>query len=135
MDWLSQRKFVIVCYDKVVRLPLEGDEILRVHRERTLGAAKALINAKVDEPRISDIPVARNITDVFPEDLSMTTALEDKDFIRPSHFLWGAPVLFGKKNDSSFRMCIDNRELNKLTVKNGYPLPRIEDLFDQLQGA
>ncbi|GJY27541.1 hypothetical protein Tco_0403308 [Tanacetum coccineum] len=50
-------------------IPLEGDEILRVHGERTLGAAKALMNAKVDEPRISDIPVARDITDVFPEDL------------------------------------------------------------------
>ncbi|GJR93413.1 ribonuclease H-like domain-containing protein [Tanacetum coccineum] len=69
MDWLSKRKFVIVCYEKVVRIPLEGDEILRVHEERTLGNAKALMNAKVDEPRISDIPVARDITDVFPEDL------------------------------------------------------------------
>ncbi|GJW13692.1 putative reverse transcriptase domain-containing protein [Tanacetum coccineum] len=73
MDWLSNRKFVIVCYDKVVRIPLEGDEIFQVHGERTLGAAKALINAKVDEPRISDIPVTRDITDVFSEDLSMTT--------------------------------------------------------------
>ncbi|GKB89270.1 hypothetical protein Tco_0961542 [Tanacetum coccineum] len=60
-------------YEKVVRIPLEGDEIFRVHGERTLRAAKALMNAKVDEPRISDIPVARDITDVFPEDLSMTT--------------------------------------------------------------
>ncbi|GJX36817.1 hypothetical protein Tco_0248374 [Tanacetum coccineum] len=46
MDWLSKRKFVIVCHEKVVRIPLEGDEILRVHGERTLGAAKALMNAK-----------------------------------------------------------------------------------------
>ncbi|GJS44330.1 hypothetical protein Tco_0569373 [Tanacetum coccineum] len=66
---LSNRKFVIVCHEKVVRIPLEGDEILRFHRERTLGAAKALMNAKVDEPRISDIPVAYDITDVFSEDL------------------------------------------------------------------
>ncbi|GJX05300.1 ty3-gypsy retrotransposon protein [Tanacetum coccineum] len=73
MDWLSKRKFVIVCYEKVVRIPLKGDEIFRVHGERTLGATKALMNAKVDEPRISDIPVARDITDVFLEDLSMTT--------------------------------------------------------------
>ncbi|GJZ40055.1 hypothetical protein Tco_0586618 [Tanacetum coccineum] len=57
IDWLSKRKFVIGCYEKVVRIPLEGDEIFRVHGERTLGAAKALMNAKVDEPRISDIPV------------------------------------------------------------------------------
>nr|GFA01496.1 putative reverse transcriptase domain-containing protein [Tanacetum cinerariifolium] len=61
--------------------------------------------------------------------------LSDKGFIRPSSSPWGAPVLFVKKKDGSFRMCIDYRELNKLTVKNHYPLPRIDDLFDQLQGS
>nr|GEZ65861.1 transposon Ty3-G Gag-Pol polyprotein [Tanacetum cinerariifolium] len=61
--------------------------------------------------------------------------LSDKSFIRPSSSPWGAPVLFVKKKDESFRMCIDYRELNKLTVKNRYPLPRIDDLFDQLQGS
>ncbi|GJV15236.1 putative reverse transcriptase domain-containing protein [Tanacetum coccineum] len=61
--------------------------------------------------------------------------LSDKGFIRPSSSPWGAPVLFVKKNDGSFQMCIDYRELNKLTVKNRYPLPRIDDLFDQLQGS
>ncbi|GJW54611.1 putative reverse transcriptase domain-containing protein [Tanacetum coccineum] len=86
-DWLSKRKFVIVCHEKVVRIPLEGDEILRVHGERTF------------------------------------------------HFSWGAPVLFVKKKDGSFRMSIDYTELNKLTVKNRYLLPRIDDLFDQLRGA
>nr|GEZ55758.1 putative reverse transcriptase domain-containing protein [Tanacetum cinerariifolium] len=59
----------------------------------------------------------------------------DKGFIRPSSSPWGAPVLFLKKKDRSFRMCIDYRELNKLTVKNRYLLPRIDDLFDQLQGS
>ncbi|GJR40583.1 putative reverse transcriptase domain-containing protein [Tanacetum coccineum] len=58
-----------------------------------------------------------------------------KGFIRPSSSPWGAPVLFVKKKDGSFRMCIDYRELNKLTVKNRYLLPRIDDLFDQLQGS
>ncbi|GJY43376.1 putative reverse transcriptase domain-containing protein [Tanacetum coccineum] len=58
--------------------------------------------------------------------------LSDKGFIRPSSSPWGAPILFVKKKDGSFRMCIDYRELNKLTVKNRYPLPRIDDLFDQL---
>nr|GFA24982.1 putative reverse transcriptase domain-containing protein [Tanacetum cinerariifolium] len=59
--------------------------------------------------------------------------LSDKGFIRPSSSPWGAPVLFVKNKNGSFRMCIDYRELNKLTVKNRYPLPRIDDLFDQLQ--
>nr|GEY68304.1 putative reverse transcriptase domain-containing protein [Tanacetum cinerariifolium] len=59
--------------------------------------------------------------------------LADRGFIHPSTSPWGAPVLFVKKKDGSIRMCIDYRELNKLTVKNRYPLPRINDLFDQLQ--
>ncbi|GJT42895.1 putative reverse transcriptase domain-containing protein [Tanacetum coccineum] len=61
--------------------------------------------------------------------------LSDKGFIRPSSSPWGAPVLFVKKKDGSFRMCINYQELNKLTVKNRYPLLRIDDLFDQLQGS
>nr|GEZ30951.1 putative reverse transcriptase domain-containing protein [Tanacetum cinerariifolium] len=61
--------------------------------------------------------------------------LSDKGFIRPSSSPWGAPVLFVKKKDGSFQMCIDYRELNKLTVKNRYPMPRIDDLFDKLQGS
>ncbi|GJY94580.1 retrovirus-related pol polyprotein from transposon 17.6 [Tanacetum coccineum] len=61
--------------------------------------------------------------------------LSDRGFIRPSTSPWGAPVLFVKKKDISFRMCINYRELNKLTLKNRYPLPRIDDLFDQLQGS
>ncbi|GJR02060.1 putative reverse transcriptase domain-containing protein [Tanacetum coccineum] len=61
--------------------------------------------------------------------------LSDKGFIRPSSSPWGAPVLFVKKKDGPFRMYIDYQELNKLTVKNRYPLPRIDNLFDQLQGS
>ncbi|GKB39601.1 putative reverse transcriptase domain-containing protein [Tanacetum coccineum] len=61
--------------------------------------------------------------------------LQDKGFIRPSSSPWGAPVLFVKKKDESFRMCIDYRELNMLTIKNRYPLPRIDDIFDQHQGS
>ncbi|MCF8701904.1 hypothetical protein L3054_11000 [Corynebacterium sp. MC-10] len=61
--------------------------------------------------------------------------LLEKGFIRPSTSPWGAPVLFVKKKDGSLRMCIDYRQLNKVTIKNKYPLPRIDDLFDQLQGA
>ncbi|XP_063946164.1 uncharacterized protein LOC108194850 [Daucus carota subsp. sativus] len=61
--------------------------------------------------------------------------LLDKGVIRPSVSPWGAPVLFVKKKDGSMRLCIDYRELNKMTIKNKYPLPRIDDLFDQLKGA
>ena len=59
----------------------------------------------------------------------------EKGFIRPSVSPWGAPVLFVKKKDGTLRLCIDYRQLNKLIVKNKYPLPRIDDLFDQLKGA
>ena len=61
--------------------------------------------------------------------------LLEKGFIRPSVSPWGAPVLFVKKKDGTLRLCIDYRQLNKLTVKNKYPLPRIDDLFDQLKGV
>ncbi|KAL8148236.1 hypothetical protein AgCh_005552 [Apium graveolens] len=61
--------------------------------------------------------------------------LLDKGVIRPSVSPWGAPVLFMKKKDGSMRLCIDYRELNKLKIKNKYPLPRIDDLFDQLKGT
>ncbi|GJU53126.1 hypothetical protein Tco_1226840 [Tanacetum coccineum] len=59
MDWLSKRKFVIVCHEKVVRIPLEGNEILRVHGERTQGAMKTLMNTKIDEPKLSHIFVSK----------------------------------------------------------------------------
>nr|GFB98706.1 putative reverse transcriptase domain-containing protein [Tanacetum cinerariifolium] len=61
--------------------------------------------------------------------------LLERGFIRPSVSPWGAPVLFVKKKDGSMRLCIDYRELNKITNRNHYPLPRIDDLFDHLQGA
>ena len=56
-------------------------------------------------------------------------------FIRPSSSPWGAPVLFVKKKDGSMRLCVDYRALNEVTIKNKYPLPRIDDLFNQLKGA
>ncbi|GKF64076.1 putative reverse transcriptase domain-containing protein, partial [Tanacetum coccineum] len=84
-------------------------------------------------------PVARTRYRLAPSELKEVSEqlkeLSDKGFIRPSSSPYGAPVLFVKKKDRSFRMCIDYRELNKLTVKNHYPLPRIDDLFDQLQGS
>nr|GEW15832.1 putative reverse transcriptase domain, ribonuclease H-like domain, aspartic peptidase domain protein [Tanacetum cinerariifolium] len=84
-------------------------------------------------------PVARVPYHLAPSDLKELSdqlkELSEKGFIRPSSSPWGALVLFIKKKDESFRMCIDYRELNKLTVKNRYPLFRINDLFDQLQDS
>nr|GFA81919.1 putative reverse transcriptase domain-containing protein [Tanacetum cinerariifolium] len=131
------------------------------------------IKDKAKEKQLEDVPIVRDFSEVFPEDLPglpptrqvefqinlipgvapvarapyrLSTSemkelldqlqeLFDKGFIRPSSSPWGAPVLFVKKKDGSFRMCIDYRELNKLTVKNRYPLSRIDNLFDQLQGS
>ncbi|GKA60755.1 putative reverse transcriptase domain-containing protein [Tanacetum coccineum] len=82
-------------------------------------------------------PVVRSPYRLAPSEMlelsNQLKELQEKGFIRPSHSPWGAPVLFVKKKDGSMRMCIDYRELNKLTIKNRYPLPRIDDLFDQLQ--
>jgi hypothetical protein len=61
--------------------------------------------------------------------------LSENGYIRPSILPWVAPVLFVEKKDGTKRMCIDYRSLNEVTIKNKYPLPRIEDLFDQLRGA
>ncbi|GJV55926.1 putative reverse transcriptase domain-containing protein [Tanacetum coccineum] len=110
------------------------------------------VEDKSEKKRLEDVPIVQDFPEVFPEDLparapyrlapsemkelsEQLKELSDKGFIRPSSSPWGAPVLFVKKKDGSFRMCIDYRELNKLTVKNRYPLPRIDDLFDQLQGS
>ncbi|GJV33884.1 putative nucleotidyltransferase, ribonuclease H [Tanacetum coccineum] len=161
MDWLSKYHARIICDEKVIHIPINGETlIIRV------------MEKKSDEKRLEDIPVVREFPKVFPEDLpglppvrqvefqidlipgtapvarapyrlapsemqelsNQLQELSDRGFIRPSTSPWGAPVLFVKKKDGSFRMCIDYRELNKLTIKNRYPLPRIDDLFDQLQG-
>ncbi|GJW89377.1 putative reverse transcriptase domain-containing protein [Tanacetum coccineum] len=173
MDWLSKLRAKIVCYEKIVQIPLFNGDILEVHGERPEGNLKQLKTMKVNEPKLKDIPVVREFPGVFPEDLSglppsrevefcidlipgvvpvakspyrlahtemqelsnQLKELQEKSFIRPSSSPWGGLVLFVKKKDGSFRMCIDYQELNKLTVKNRYPLPRIDDLFDQLQGS
>ncbi|GKA54794.1 putative reverse transcriptase domain-containing protein [Tanacetum coccineum] len=102
---------------------------------KTLWSTRRCIDAK----REGAAPVARAPYRLAPSEMKELSEqlqeLSDKGFIRPSSSPWGAPVLFVKKKDGSFRMCIDYRELNKLTVKNRYPLPRIDDLFDQLQGS
>jgi hypothetical protein len=199
MDWLSKNQAEIICVDKSIRIPINGNQTLTIYGETpikslkliTCAQARKLLRPRKDhllpypaflayivdkskeEKRIGDIPVIRDFPEVFPDDVkglppqrqvefridlvpdanpvakspyrlapremqelsSQLQELSDKGFIRPSSSPWGAPVLFVKKKDGSFRMCIDYRELNKLTIKNRYPLPRIDDLFDQLQGA
>ncbi|GKB65940.1 hypothetical protein Tco_0927352 [Tanacetum coccineum] len=127
MARLSKYHAVIVCDEKIVRIPY-GNEILKIQCDRSDGRAKVFPE---DLPRLSPTRPVEIPIDLVPG----VAPLLDKGFIRPSSSPWGAPVLFVKKKDGSFRMCIDYRELNKLTVMNRYSLPRIDDLFDQLQGS
>ncbi|GJV98608.1 putative nucleotidyltransferase, ribonuclease H, partial [Tanacetum coccineum] len=128
MDWLSKYHARIICDEKVIHIPINGE---------TLIIRAQVMEKKSDEKRLEYIPVVREFPEVFPKDLPglpLVNQLADRGFIGPSTSPWGTPVVFVKKKDRSFRMCIDYRELNKLIVKNCYPLPRIDDLFDQLQG-
>ena len=83
-------------------------------------------------------PIAQSPYRMAPAELAelkvQLQELLDKGFIRPSNSPWGAPVLFVKKKDETLRLYIDYRQLNRVTIKNKYPLPRIDDLFDQLKG-
>nr|GEW94059.1 putative reverse transcriptase domain-containing protein [Tanacetum cinerariifolium] len=173
MDWLAKYHALIVCDEKVIRIPY-GNEVLIIRGDDCDGRITSKkAEDKSEEKRLEDEPIVREFPEVFLEDLpglpaaqqvefqidfvlgaapvarapyrlvpakmqELSTQLQelsDKGFIRPSSSPWGAPVLFVKKKDGSFWMCIDYRELNKLTVKNWYPLSRIDDLFDQLQGS
>nr|GEW59810.1 putative reverse transcriptase domain-containing protein [Tanacetum cinerariifolium] len=144
MDWLSDHKAKIIFHEKVVRIPLLDGNVLRVVGERPKEKVRLLMSAKASDKKgqieliLRVVPVAKSPCRLAPselEDLSgQLKELQDKGFIRPSLSPWGAPMLFVKKKDGSFRMCIDYRELNKLNIKNRYSLLRIDDLFDQLQG-
>ncbi|GJZ00798.1 putative reverse transcriptase domain-containing protein [Tanacetum coccineum] len=135
MDWLTKYHGVII-YDKKI-----GCDVFLAHITMKKDKDKS------EGKRLEDVPIVRDFPEVFPEDLSARAPyrlapsemkelaeqlqeLPDKGFIRPISSPWGALVLFVKKKDGTFPMCIDYRELNKLTVKNRYPLPRIDDLFD-----
>ncbi|KAL0543974.1 hypothetical protein IC582_019084 [Cucumis melo] len=108
-----------------------SDELPRLSPPREIDFA---IELEPDTAPISRAPYRRAPAELKEMKVQLQELL-DKGFIRPSASPWGAPVLFVKKKDESMRLYIDYRELNKVTVKNRYPLPRIDDLFDQLQGA
>ncbi|GJW29566.1 putative reverse transcriptase domain-containing protein [Tanacetum coccineum] len=151
MDWLSKYHAVIVCDEKIVHIPY-GNEILTIRGDgrsegRFLGSltkdSPGLPPARQVEFQIDLVPgvapVARAPYRLALSEMQESSAqlqeLTDEGFIKKSSSPCGALVLFVKKKDGSFRMWIDYHELNKLTVKNRYPLPRIDDLFDQLQGS
>ncbi|GJV48426.1 putative reverse transcriptase domain-containing protein [Tanacetum coccineum] len=146
MDWLSKYHARIICDEKIFHIPINGETLIIRVREFLEVFPKDLpslppvrqVEFQIDlMPGTS--PVARAPYRLAPLEMqelsNQLQELADRGFIQPSTLPWGAPVLFVKKKDESFRMCIDYRELNKLTVKNHYPLPRIDDLFDQLQGS
>nr|GEV83614.1 putative reverse transcriptase domain-containing protein [Tanacetum cinerariifolium] len=163
MDWLAKYHVLIVCDEKVVCIPY-GDEVLIIRGDNCDGGKEKRLEdvpivrefSEVFPKDLPRLPPARQVE--FQIDLVLGAApvarapyrlapakmqelstqlqeLSDRGFIRPSSSPWGAPVLFVKKKDGSFRMCIDYHELNKLTMKNRYPLSRIDELFDQLQGS
>ncbi|GJU05190.1 putative reverse transcriptase domain-containing protein [Tanacetum coccineum] len=146
MDWLAKYHALIVCDEKTQKYIEKGCQVYLAQ----VTSKKA--EDKSEEMRLEDVPIIQEFPKVFPEDLpglpparqvefqiylvpGAAPVARAPGFIRPSSSPWGAPVLFLKKKDGSFRMFIDYRELNKLTMKNRYPLPRIDDLFDQLQGS
>nr|GEW61820.1 hypothetical protein [Tanacetum cinerariifolium] len=150
MDWLSRYDAAILCGKRKVRIPLEGKTlVIKGNRNNSrlkivsyIKARKYIENGSI----LSSSNQARNKGEairrcscyprfsIAPSEMKELSEqlreLSEKGFIRPSSSPWGAPVLFVKKKDGSFRMYIDYRELNKLTIKNRYPLPRIDDLIE-----
>ncbi|GJV58492.1 putative reverse transcriptase domain-containing protein [Tanacetum coccineum] len=148
---LSKYHARIICDEKVVHIPIKGETL--IIREDIPVVKKFPEVFPEDLPGLLPVRQVEFQIDLIPGAVPIALApyrlgplemqelsnqlqeLADRGFIRTSTSPWGALVLFVKKKYGSFRMCIDYRELNKLTVKNRYPLPRIDDLFDQLQGS
>ncbi|GJU10069.1 putative reverse transcriptase domain-containing protein [Tanacetum coccineum] len=142
MDWLSNYKAEIICHEKVVRIPLPDGKVLRVLGERPEEKARLLMSAKANEKKQEEIVVVRDFPEVFPDDLSGLPPIREIEF-RIELIPGATPVA-----KSPYRLApseleelsgqlkeLQDKELNKLTVKNRYSLPRNDDLFDQLHGS
>jgi len=115
------REFSNVFPGELVRLPLEREIEVSIEVLSRM-ASIAQVPYKMDPSKLTELKVKLQ-------------ELLDKEFIRPSNSTWGALILFVKKKDDTLRLYIDYRQLNKVTMKNRYLLPQIEDLFDQLKGS
>nr|GEZ21814.1 hypothetical protein [Tanacetum cinerariifolium] len=136
MDWLVKHNAVIICGEKVVCVPY-GNKTLIVESDKGLPPPKQVefqIDLVLGVAPVARVPYRLASSEMRELSVQLQELLE-KEFIHLSSSPWGAPVLFVKKKDGSFRMCIDYHELNKLTLMNRYCLLRIDDLFDQLQGS
>ncbi|GJZ87448.1 putative reverse transcriptase domain-containing protein [Tanacetum coccineum] len=158
MDWIDKYNATILCSQKLVQVVNPQAREIIIYGDKRKGDFKLCFVMKARKYLSHDLlgisperhvefridlitgatPIAKTSYRLAPSEMkelmSQLQELLDKGFIRPSSSPWGAPILFVKKKDGSMRMCIDYRELNKVTVKNVYPLLRIDDLFDQLQG-
>jgi hypothetical protein len=144
MDWLTKHKGIISCADKTVLLTdQQGKSVVEEFMDVFLEELPGMPPEREVEFYIDLIPgtapIAKRPYHMAPTELAelklQIADLQQKGYIRPASSPWRAPVLFVSKKDGSMRMCIDYRSLNEVTIKNKYPLPRIDDLFDQLQGA
>nr|GFB61618.1 RNA-directed DNA polymerase homolog [Tanacetum cinerariifolium] len=114
--------------DKHTEFSVDDDGVVWFEDRLCVPSDRALREKVMMEAHSSPFTVHPGVNEQLQEML-------ENGIIRPSVSPWGVPVLFVKKKDGSMRLCIDYRELNRITIRNRYPLPRIDDLFDQLQGA
>ncbi|GJZ75168.1 putative reverse transcriptase domain-containing protein, partial [Tanacetum coccineum] len=128
MDWLSDHKAEIICHEKVVRIPLLDGKVLRVLGEKSVEKMRQLMSAKAKEKEQEEIVVVRDFPEVFPDDLSGLPPVRKIELIPRATLVAKSPYRLAPSE-------LEELELNKLIVKNRYPLPRINDLFDQLQGS
>ncbi|GJY93690.1 putative reverse transcriptase domain-containing protein [Tanacetum coccineum] len=138
MDRLSDHKAEIIFHEKVVRIPLPDGKVLRVLGDRPKEKARFLMSAKAGDKKREEIVVVRDFPKVFPDDLSGLPPIREIEFrieLIPGATPVAKSLYHLPPSKLEELMCIDYRELNKLTVKNRYPLSRIDDLFDQLQGS